>query len=94
MSSENMFIYTVSDNTLQETTYKPMDNPFRSQFVSIEEVINSTRLGYYSHNAVLFDTGEYGYLNTEDGTIGTLSFVRGDMVYRLFDIKESSDMIC
>lgn len=88
MSSENMFIYIVPDNTLQETTYKPMDDPFKSQFVSIEEVINSTKLGNYSHHAVLFDTGEYGYLHTEDGTIGTLSYVRGDMIFRLFDIKE------
>lgn len=87
MSSENMFVYTVSDNTLQVTAYKPMDNPFRSQFVPIEEVIKSTKLGNYSHHAVLFNTDEYGYLHTEDGTIVTLSYVRGDMVFRLFDIK-------
>jgi hypothetical protein len=89
MSSENMFIYTVSSNTLQESAYKPIDNPFRSQFISIEKVINSTKLGNYSHHAVHFDTGEYGYLHTEDGTIGTLSYVRGDKVFRLFDIKAS-----
>ena len=89
MSSENMFVYTVSDNTLQETTYKPMKDSFRDQFVPIEEVINSTKLGNFSHLAVRFDTGEYGYLHTEDGTIGTLSYVRGDMVLRLFDIKAS-----
>ncbi len=83
MSGEDMFVYTVSSNTLQEATYKPMDNPFRSQFVPIEEVINSTRLGNYSHHAVLFDTGEYGYLHTEDGTIETLSYVRGDKRYIL-----------
>jgi beta-lactamase regulating signal transducer with metallopeptidase domain len=89
MSSENMFVYTVLDNTLQETTYKPMKDSFRDQFVPIEEVINSTKLGNFSHLAVRFDTGEYGYLHTEDGTIGTLSYVRGDMVFRLFDIKAS-----
>lgn len=89
MNSENMFVYTVSDNTLQETTYKPMKDSFRDQFVPIEEVINSTKLGNFSHLAVRFDTGEYGYLHTEDGTIGTLSYVRGDMVFRLFDIKAS-----
>jgi hypothetical protein len=74
---------------LQESAYKPIDNPFRSQFISIEKVINSTKLGNYSHHAVHFDTGEYGYLHTEDGTIGTLSYVRGDKVFRLFDIKAS-----
>jgi len=80
-------VYTISDNTLQETIYKPMDNRFGNQFVPIEEVINSTMLGNYSHHAVLFDTGEYGYLHTEDWTISTLSYVRGDKVFRLFDLK-------
>lgn len=84
LSSENMFVYTVSDNTLKETNYVQMEKPFGSQFVSIEEVIDSTKLGNYSHSAVLFDTGEYGYLHTEDGTIGTLSYVRGDKRYFLF----------
>lgn len=87
MSSKNMFVYTISDNTLQETIYKPMDNRFGNQFVPIEEVIDSTMLGNYSHHAVLFDTGEYGYLHTEDWTISTLSYVRGDKVFRLFDLK-------
>lgn len=90
MSSENMFVYTVSDNILLETAYRPMDNPFRNQFVPIEEVVNSTKLGNYSHHGVIFDTGEYGYLHTEDGTIGELAYVRGDMIFRLFDINTSS----
>ena len=89
MSSENMFVYTISDNTLKETTHMRMEKPFGSQFVSIEEVVNSTKLGNHSHHAVLFDTGEHGYLHTEDGTIGALSYVRGDKVFRLFDIKAS-----
>ena len=85
ISSENMFVYSVSSNTLQETSYKPMNNPFRSQFVPIEKVINSTKIGNYSHQAVLFDTGEYGYIYTEDWTIGTLVYKRGDIVLRLFE---------
>jgi hypothetical protein len=35
---------------------------------------------------VRFDTGEYGFLHNYDGT---LSYVRDDMVFRLFDIKEN-----
>ncbi len=85
MSNDNMFVYTVSDNTLQETAYKAMDNPFGSQFVSIEEVIDSTKLGNHSYHAVLFDTGEYGYLYSEDGTIGSLFYVRGDIRYNIFE---------
>lgn len=84
MSSNNMYVYNVIDNTLKETAYKLMDNPFNGQFVSIEEVIKSTGLGNYSHHAICFDTGEYGYIYTEDGTIGTLSYVRGDKRYILF----------
>lgn len=69
---------------MQETAYKPMDNPFRSRFVPIEEVINSAKLGNSSYQAVLFDTGEYGYFYTDDGTIDTLVYVRGDKRYILF----------
>ncbi|WP_246552286.1 M56 family metallopeptidase [Vallitalea pronyensis] len=89
MNSKNMFVYTVSDNTLYEKTYKPMDKPFSSQFVSIDEVINSKKFGNYSFEVVRFDTGEYGYLQTSDWTLGSLTYVRGDMVYTLFTEKES-----
>lgn len=80
VSSENMYIYTVSDNTLKETAYEPMNERFGSSFVPIEDVINSKVLGEYSSNAVRFDIGEYGFLHNYDGTLGTLSYVRDDMV--------------
>ncbi|MCT4686580.1 M56 family metallopeptidase [Vallitalea sp.] len=89
MNSKNMFVYTISDNTLYEKTYEPMDKPFSSQFVSIDEVINSKKFGNYSFEVVRFDTGEYGYLHTSDWTLGSLTYVRGDMVYTLFTEKES-----
>ena len=79
-----MYVYTVSDNTLRETAYQEMKDRFSSRFVPIEDVINSSEIGNYSHNAVRFDTGEYGYLHTSDGTLGTLSYVRDDMIYALF----------
>lgn len=82
ISSNNMYVYTVSSHTLQETDYKPMKNPFGSQFVPIAEAINS-ETGNYSYNAVRFDTNEYGLLHTYDWTLGTLSYGRGDMIYRL-----------
>ncbi len=91
MSSENMFTYTVSNNTLKEATNNPMTERFKSQFVSIEEVLNSTKLGNYSHHAVRFDTGEFGYLYTEDGTISTLSYVRGNRMYTLFGFNSSAE---
>ena len=88
ISSENMYIYTVSDNTLEETIYEPdesIDDSFGSQFVSIEKVVDSTSLGLYSHHAVRFSTDDYGYIYTEDGTIGRLTYVRGNTAYKLFD---------
>ena len=90
MSSKNMYSYTVSDNTLQETVYVRMENRF-TDFVDIVDVIDFQKAGNYSHTAVKFDTGEYGYLHTSDWTLGTLTYVRGgDMLYRLFGFGESS----
>ena len=84
MSSENMYVYTVSDNTLRETPYEPMSNRFGGNFVPTEDVIDSEKLGAYSYRAVKFDTGEYGYLRTSDWTLGTLSYVRDDSLFSLF----------
>lgn len=84
VSSGNMFIYSVSDHILREKAYQQMKGPYGSEFVSMEK-LNTTRPGNYSYHAVRFDTGEYGYLHTEDETIGTLSYIRGDKVYKLFD---------
>ncbi len=94
MSSKTMYVYTVSDNTLRETAFERMSDRFgllsqfphaRSGFVPIEQVIDTTELGAYSYNAVRFHTGEYGYLKTSDWTLRTLTYVRGDMVVRLFE---------
>lgn len=87
MSSKNMYVYTVSDNTLREMVYERMENRF-TDFVDIVDVIGYQKAGNCSHTAVKFDTGEYGYLHTSDWTLGTLSYVRGgDMMYRLFDFS-------
>jgi len=91
MSSKNMYVYTVSSNTLQEMPYERMSNQFGSGFVPIEDVADSKQLGLYSHNAIKFDTGEYGYLHSSDWTLGTFTYVRGDMIYRLFDTNESEN---
>lgn len=89
MSSKNMYVYTVSDNTLREVIYERMENRFTG-FVDIVDVIDYQKAGNYSHHAVRFDTGEYGYLHTSDWTLGTLTYVRGgDMLYRLFEFNSS-----
>lgn len=88
MSSETMYVYTVSDNTLLERTYERMNDRFGTDFVPIEDVVDTDYLGNYSYNAVQFDKGKYGYLYVADWTLGTLSYVRGDMIYRLFDKQD------
>jgi len=91
MSSDNMYVYTVSDHTLQEMPYKRMSDQFGSNFVPIEDVVDSKQLGLYSYNAIKFDTGEYGYLHTSDWRLGTFTYIRDDMIYRLFDINALED---
>ncbi len=77
-------VYAVSEDTLQETKFEASSDRFKS-FVPIETFIDSSVMGNYSHLAVEFNSGEYGYLYTSDGTLDTLSYVREGTVYRLFD---------
>ncbi|QHI71640.1 M56 family metallopeptidase [Aminipila terrae] len=86
VSSKKMFVYTVSDNNLVEIPYKPLNNPFKGSLVPVEKVIHSDT-GKYSYNAVDFKNGEYGLLYTPDGTIGTLTYMRADMLYSLFKVN-------
>ena len=95
MSSASMYVYQVSDNTLKKTDYQEMEDRFNG-FVSIEDMINTQKLGSnsdnavrsgsYSYYAVSFGTGEFGYLNTSDWTLGSLSYIRDDMLYALFEL--------
>lgn len=88
INSDNMYVYTVSDHSLYETDYIPMDNAFGSQFVPIEEAVG-VETGKYSYHAVQFDTDNYGFLYTYDWTLGTLSYVHSDMMYALFQGEDS-----
>lgn len=84
VSSENMYAYTVSEHTLQETSFEARSDSFNN-FVPIDTVVDSSVLGGCSYFAVEFDSGEYGYLFSSDETLDTLSYIREDTVYRLFD---------
>ena len=83
MSSDDMYIYTVSSNTLQKSSFHQMEKAFGSQFVPVGEAVDLA-LGTYSYNAVKFDTNEYGFLYTSDWTLGTLTYIRGSVSYNLF----------
>lgn len=81
--SKKMYLYSVTDNTLCETNYSPMENSFQDQLVEIGKAIGK-REGSLSYFAVQFNSGEYGYLSTNDWTLGTLDYVRGNKRYSLF----------
>lgn len=85
MSSDRMYVYSISENSLLKTAYVPMEDRFQG-FVDITEAIGSQEIGSYSYQAVRLATGEYGYLYTYDWTVATLSYVQGDMMYALFDM--------
>lgn len=84
LSSEYMYVYTVSDNTLKKVPYQETGNkPFN--IVPISEAISDPYSGNYSYTAAKFDNGEFGYLQASDWNLGSLQYVRGDKVYRLFE---------
>ena len=82
-NSKKMYIYSVNDNTLCEANYSPMENSFKNKLVEIGTAIGN-RSGRLSCFAVQFNSGEYGYLTSNDLTLGTLDYVRGDKRYSLF----------
>lgn len=89
MSSKKMYVYSVLENTLEEAAYERMENRFAG-FVDIVDIMGLEKAGSYSYNAVKFASGGYGYLHTSDWSLSTLSYVRDDMAYRLFDFNISS----
>jgi len=60
-----------------------MKSSFKSQLVKIGKAIGN-RSGGLSCFAVQFNSGEYGYLNSSDLTLGTLDYVSGHKKYSLF----------
>lgn len=89
MSSKSMYVYSVSDNSLRKTAYRPMENRF-ADYADIVDIVGLEKAGSYSHTAVKFNTGGYGYLYTTDWTLATLSYVRNGMEYKLFDFSTFS----
>lgn len=83
MSSDKMFVYSVSNHTLRELPYEPMKDSFDRKLVPIEEMMDSVT-GSYSYSTIRFDTNEFGVLHTQDGTLGTLAYERGGEAYFLF----------
>ncbi len=83
-SSENMYVYSISNNTLTEMPTMSMEDRFDG-LIPIMDVVDVDKLGNCSFEAVKFGNSEFGYLEASEWTIGSLTYVRDDMVFRLFD---------
>jgi hypothetical protein len=60
-----------------------MENQFDG-LIPITEIMDSDKIGNCSFNAVKFAGREYGYLRASEWTLGSLTYVRDDMLYSLF----------
>lgn len=66
-------------------TYQPLEDQFDG-LVSILDVMEFDVIGNCSIKAVQFTGNEYGYLRATDWTLGSVTYVRDDMVYYPFDL--------
>jgi len=81
LSSEDMYLYSVAENTLIKKKYEPLDNKF--ELIEIPETLrNSSYLS--SPEAVEFENHDIGYLVLTDSTINSLEYVRGNERFEIF----------
>ena len=81
ISSENMYVYKLDDNTLEKKVYIEMSDPFKMSEAPRD--INEKNYSYVS-GSVKFSDGDIGYLAGYDMTLGSLRYVRGDKEYVIF----------
>lgn len=81
-NSDGMYIYDIDLNKFTPSIYKPLEDSVHL-YDSFEELEHAN--GLISANCVKFDHGEYGYLESDDYTVRTLKYVRGEKVYDIFN---------
>ena len=81
ISSENMYVYKLDDNTLEKKVYIEMSDPFKMSEAPRD--IDEKNYSYVS-GSVKFSDGDIGYLAGYDMTLGSLRYVRGDKEYVIF----------
>lgn len=78
------YMYRYDLNIIKKITYKPMEHSI-SRLITYDEIeLENTINSYY---CIKFNEDDYGYLITEDFTIDTLKYVRGDKTYNIFNIN-------
>jgi beta-lactamase regulating signal transducer with metallopeptidase domain len=90
-ASESMYVYIISDNTLTEAPYKPMSDRFDG-LVSIADVMDPNKIGNCSFSTVKFNNDEFGYLQASEWIVGSLTYVRGDMVYKFVNYESNPEV--
>ena len=84
MSSQSMYIYDVTENTLKKTNFKEPEERF-ANYKPTQDVMDVGTDLMYSYKAVDLGNGLYGYLYANDWTLGGLTYVHeGDMVFTPF----------
>lgn len=81
ISSENMYVYKLDDNTLEKKVYIEMSDHFKMSEAPRD--INEKSYSYVS-GSVKFSDEDIGYLAGYDMTLGSLRYVRGDKEYVIF----------
>ena len=79
---ESMYIYNIEDNILLKSKYKDMKNKSDTKIKPYEIQGDNQFMVLYG---VEFDNGDFGYLKTEDSTIESLEYIRGDNHYKIFE---------
>ena len=81
ISSENMYVYKLDDNTLEKKVYIEMSDHFKMSEAPRD--IDEKNYSYVS-GSVKFSDEDIGYLAGYDMTLGSLRYVRGDKEYVIF----------
>lgn len=81
LSKEIMYTFNIDENTLIKSKYKDMKNKsdIKLELLKIEDSSS-----YYITHGIKLEDGELGYLKLENNTIGSLEYIRGDKVYKIF----------
>lgn len=81
ISKEIMYTFNIDENTLIKSKYKDMENKsdIKPELLKIEDSSS-----YYITHGIKLEDYELGYLKLENNTIGSLEYIRGDKIYKIF----------
>lgn len=84
INSEKCYIYNIAENSLKEKEYKASNDKFDNFITSDKAMKLLPDYSGFGGAAVALENGSYGYLNNEDGTIGSISYINENNKWYLF----------